>query len=99
MEEKRQHPRRVVDLSAGIRRSGGQLVSARIVDLSFGGLYAETNAAFAFGDEVVVLLSLPGLGETEIPATVRWTKPSGVGLQFGLLGVRVTHALGEALRE
>lgn len=98
VEDKRQHPRKSVDLPATIRRANGETVAARIVDLSFGGLFAETTGAFAFGDEVTLVFSLPGVGDAEIPATIRWTKPTGVGAQFGLLGARHTHALGEALK-
>ncbi|MCC6648810.1 MAG: PilZ domain-containing protein [Polyangiaceae bacterium] len=94
MVDKRQHPRSPVTLDASVRRSTGEAHEARVVDLSFGGAFVEIAAPFAFGDEVTLSLELPELGRSELPATVRWTKPGGVGLQFGLLGARVTHALG-----
>ena len=33
-----------------------------------------------------------------LPAIVRWTSPVGMGVQFGLLGVRETHAITEIVR-
>ncbi len=31
--------------------------------------------------------------EAEIEAIVRWCKPTGMGVQFGVMGARETHAL------
>ncbi len=92
--EQRRHPRSLVALDARLLRAGLEPTEARVVDLSFGGAFVELAAPLAFGDELTLSLVLPDVGRVELPATVRWTKPSGVGVQFGLLGARVTHALG-----
>ena len=39
-------------------------------------------------------MRLPGLkDEVAIDAVVRWAKPAGMGVQFGRMGARETHAL------
>lgn len=94
MVDKRQHTRSPVALDARVLRAGAAPLDARVVDLSFGGAFIEVAAAFAFGDALTLSLELPDVGRVELPATARWVKPGGVGVQFGLLGARVTHALG-----
>jgi hypothetical protein len=37
-------------------------------------------------------------GVIELDAVVRWNHSGGMGLQFGLLGARETHAIGEMTR-
>jgi hypothetical protein len=61
-----------------------------IVDLSVGGVFIE---APSFGARVVIHADLPGAPKLELDAVVRWTKPDGFGVQFGLLGAVETHAL------
>jgi hypothetical protein len=34
-----------------------------------------------------------------MPGIVRWNKPGGIGLQFGLLGAKETHLLAELMRQ
>lgn len=60
-----------------------------------GGMFIETADPAAFGAAVRLFVTWPGLrGETEIRATVRWTKRGeGMGVQFGVMGARETHAL------
>ena len=38
-------------------------------------------------------------GLDQIPGVVRWTRPDGMGVQFGLLGARETHAITELTKE
>ena len=41
---------------------------------------------------------LPGMKvETRVAGIVRWTKPEGLGIQFGAMGARETYALTELL--
>jgi type IV pilus assembly protein PilZ len=47
----------------------------------------------SFGEELEIELDLPDLGPTRLPAIVRWLRPEGFGVQFGLLGAKHTHAL------
>jgi type IV pilus assembly protein PilZ len=69
-------------------------------DISVGGMFIETTAPAPFGAEVVVTTPLPGnRGEFSLPGVVRWTKPNGMGVQFGLLGARETHVITEITRK
>jgi Tfp pilus assembly protein PilZ len=69
-------------------------------DISLGGLFIVTANPAAFGAEVTVTVTLPG-SETilSLPGIVRWTRADGMGVQFGLIGVRETHAIIELQRE
>jgi len=60
-------------------------------------MFINTPAPLAFGTEIVVHLTLPGHRiPLAMPAVVRWSRVGqGMGLQFGLLGARETHAITE----
>jgi hypothetical protein len=65
-------------------------------DVSLGGVFIETPWPASFGQEVMVTLSRPGTaGLVHVPGTVRWTGQNGMGVQFGPLGARETHAIVE----
>jgi hypothetical protein len=36
--------------------------------------------------------------DLKLPGTVRWAKPGGLGIQFGLLGARETHSIAQLLK-
>lgn len=105
MPDHRQHPRKSLHLTAGWALPGRPRSDAFCRDVSLGGCFLETTAAMPpFGASVVVFLDLPGLLDEEgqptpavVASTVRWTTPQGMGVQFGPMGVRETHALVEAL--
>ena len=66
------------------------------ITVSIGGAFMSTTGQFAYGDSVIVHVHLPGLdAEIAIPCTVRWMMKDGCGVQFGVMGVRETHALVE----
>jgi PilZ domain len=96
--ELRRYQRASIDLvlefavKGSAERTGGH---AR--DISVGGMYVETEQPAGFGANVEVYLQLPGQRATStLPAVVRWTRAGeGMGLQFGLLGARETHAITE----
>jgi type IV pilus assembly protein PilZ len=100
MVEQRRSHRSPLDAIVKVQRKGAEdAVSGHARDVSVGGMFVETEAPFAFGADVVVHLSLPGYkDELLLPAVVRWTRRDGMGLQFGLLGARETHALTEIVR-
>jgi CheY-like chemotaxis protein len=62
-------------------------------DVSVGGMFVETREAVPFGARVVVRIRLRDEPMLKMPATVRWVSVDGVGVQFGLLGARETHAI------
>jgi type IV pilus assembly protein PilZ len=59
-------------------------------------MYVQTATPLPFGSEVVVHVVLPGQkAPMVLPAVVRWARTEGMGLQFGLIGARDTHAITE----
>lgn len=98
MIENRKHPRKVIDLDVAFQVAGGPRVEAKSHDVSLGGMFIETTEALHYGASIRVFVRLPGMkAETQIDATVRWRKPDGVGVQFGMMGARETHALTQLL--
>ncbi len=93
MQEKRKHARTPVDLAVSFDVSGGPAASGRCVDLSLGGAFITTSAPAAFGATVRLSLAVSTDETIVIDATVRWQKSDGMGVQFGLMGARETHAL------
>jgi type IV pilus assembly protein PilZ len=74
-------------------------VQGRSKDISLGGMFVETETPAAFGAEVVIFVALPSdPNQLRLPGIVRWTRPSGMGVQFGLLGARETHLITEVVR-
>jgi Tfp pilus assembly protein PilZ len=69
------------------------------VDISLGGMFIASEAPAPFGAEIVVHITLDeGTEELVLPAIVRWTRPDGMGVQFGLLGARETFAITDIVR-
>lgn len=94
MEEKRVHRRVPVNVDVVCQTLDGTSVSGVAKDISVGGMFVESEAVPSFGAQLTIRLTLPGTrGPVELPGVVRWTKPGGFGVQFGLLGARETHAI------
>ncbi len=70
----------------------GQRVTGVARDIGLGGMFIEAIQVPAYGSQLTVVL--PG-GGLKLPATVRWASGNGMGVQFGLLGARETHAVAE----
>lgn len=74
--------------------------SGHAKDISIGGMFVETPTPLGFSKELTVYLMLPGQkAPFALPAVVRWTRPDGMGIQFGNLGARETFAITEVTRE
>ena len=98
MSENRQHPRKVVQTEVAFQVGEGPRIEARCHDISIGGMFIETDQPASYGAKLRVFVRLPGLKhETVIDSTVRWSKPTGMGVQFGVMGARETHALTELI--
>lgn len=98
MAESRKHPRRAVHPPIAFQVGDGPRIDATCADVSLGGMFVETQSPAPFGSELTVFISLPGLkGEAVVRAVVRWTKPTGMGVQFGTMGARETYALTRLL--
>ncbi len=94
MQEKRRHPRVTVSIPVVCEIPDKPPLSAVVTDLSVGGLSIQAEwAAPAFGTQLTIVGDFPGAPGVRLPAVVRWTKPGGFGVQFGLLGARETHLL------
>jgi Tfp pilus assembly protein PilZ len=93
--ENRQHPRKAVELPVAFQVGEEGIVEAWCTDIGVGGMYVETTTPAPYGAELVVYLELPGMKEdAALKATVRWVKKGqGMGLQFGVMGVRETHGI------
>ncbi|HEX6273257.1 MAG TPA: PilZ domain-containing protein [Polyangiaceae bacterium] len=100
MEEKRSHPRVPIKATFTCEPKSGPSFQARCTDVSVGGMYLESATSPAFGTELTIVGTLPGAKkDLRLPAIVRWTKPGGFGVQFGLLGALETHVLSELMKE
>jgi len=97
VEEKRVHPRVQIELDVTCEIADRAAISGRTSDVSFGGMYIETNETLSFGTKITIMASFPE-GVLKLPGVVRWSKPGGFGVQFGLIGARETHAIEQLLR-
>lgn len=96
--DNRKHPRTQVTAPVTIKVGDGQWVTAESHDISLGGMFVQTIATAPYGARLVVRMRLPGLKqEVEIEAIVRWSKSTGMGVQFGRMGARETHALTQLI--
>jgi type IV pilus assembly protein PilZ len=94
VSEHRQHPRKNLTSPVAFQTGAGPRIEATCQDVSLGGMYIETSEPLAYGTKLRVFLWLPGLRhEAQIEGIVRWWKPTGMGVQFGVMGARETHAL------
>lgn len=96
LREKREHTRAIFD--ALVTFSGEASGEAHACDISVGGMFMSLGPgqpAPRVGAQVTLHFHLPGLDQVEIPGYVRWIKDEGFGVQFGLLGPRITHAIGK----
>jgi type IV pilus assembly protein PilZ len=92
--EKRVHTRVELGVDVIVEPEGGVPFVCFARDVSLGGMFIESDAGLPFGVVVTVVLDLPQFTRPlRLPAVVRWTNPTGFGLQFGLLGARDTHAI------
>jgi type IV pilus assembly protein PilZ len=96
--ELRRYQRALIDVPVEFVAKGAQeRLGGRAKDISLGGMYVLTDTPLPFGAELVLHLTLPGQrAPFALPAVVRWSRTGdGMGVQFGLLGARETHAITE----
>lgn len=101
MVELRRHARVPFEGSVEFgRKGGGDRLAGQCKDVSLGGMYLQTPNPLPFGAELLLHVTFPGASAPfTIPAVVRWTRPGqGMGVQFGLIGARETHAITELMR-
>ena len=94
VDEQRKHPRVSVSVSVTCELPDGSSVYGTAADLSMGGMFVESTDMPPFGSKLKIECMLPGAAAPlRFDGIVRWAKPGGFGVQFGLLGARETHAL------
>lgn len=99
MQDKRAHSRIPLNLDVTCETAEGVTIEGRVKDISVGGMFVESTAAVSFGTNVSIVLRLPTAKTAlRLPGVIRWQKPGGFGIQFGLLGARETHALSELFK-
>lgn len=102
MVELRRHQRAPLDVALEFVAKGStERASGRARDISVGGMFVVTDTPLPFGADLVVHLTLPGQRSPfALPGVVRWSKNGeGMGVQFGLVGARETHAITELTKE
>jgi hypothetical protein len=99
LTDKRLHPRVPIDVTFTCERAGGESFSVHAKDISIGGMYLDSGEQPSFGTQVTMVGRLPGAKkDLRLPAVVRWVKPGGFGVQFGLLGALETHLISELMK-
>ncbi|HKY36060.1 MAG TPA: PilZ domain-containing protein [Polyangiaceae bacterium] len=99
VQDKRSHPRVPLNTEITCEVSGGASIGGRAKDISIGGMFIDSEAQVAFGMQVTIVLRLPNTqADARLPGVIRWIKPGGFGVQFGLLGARDTHAISELFK-
>jgi hypothetical protein len=99
VQDKRTHPRVPLHADVTCEVSGGPSISGRAKDISIGGMFIESEGQAVFGMQVTIVLRLPNTqADMRLPGVIRWIKPGGFGVQFGLLGARDTHAISELFK-
>jgi hypothetical protein len=69
------------------------------VNLSLGGMLIETDRRFPLGTALLLRFRLPALeNDTEVQTTVRWSKGSNHGVQFGSMRARDVWGLNKLFK-
>jgi hypothetical protein len=96
---RRKSERKPIALSVEVRDASGAVHRGRTANLSIGGAFIVTPSPAPYGAVVTLVLTVPGHSSgAVIDATVRWLDSSGMGVQFGPMGAKLTNALIELLR-
>lgn len=99
MEDKRVHPRVIVNTPVSCEVRGGVALTGLAKDISIGGMFFESPEVIPFGTEVTIVGRFAGTkADIRLPGVVRWAKPDGFGVQFGSLGARETHAISQLMK-
>jgi len=99
LQDKRVHQRVPVNVSMACEYEDGLQFDAFAKDISVGGMFLEAEEQPSFGTQLTIVGLLPGAKKAvRLPAVVRWVKPGGFGVQFGLLGAVETHVISELMR-
>jgi type IV pilus assembly protein PilZ len=98
VKEQRGHTRVPIAVPVTCKRADGSSFEGKSRDISLGGMFVEASHALPFNTELNIECELAPKGRVSLPAVVRWSKPDGFGVQFGLLGARETHLITQLTR-
>ena len=94
MGENRHHFRKETNRPVIFVLRGGDRRSGICRNISLGGLLVETTEPAPFGADITIYIELDDVvGRAALPGVVRWTTSTTMGIQLGLFGVRITHAI------
>ena len=102
MVELRRYQRAPIDIAVEFAAKGStERLPGHAKDISVGGMFVQTDAPLPFGADLVVHVTLPRQKSAfALPGVVRWSRNGeGMGVQFGLVGARETHAITELTKE
>ena len=99
MTEQRKHHRVPVHLGVTCIASDGEAIEGSVKDISFGGMFVESEKQPAFASTVTLVLKGVATRELRLPGVVRWSERRGFGVQFGLLGAYATHAIVDLVKK
>ncbi|RLB55692.1 MAG: PilZ domain-containing protein [Deltaproteobacteria bacterium] len=97
-QARRVHERFEVELDVTVLH-GERELTGKTINVSLGGMFIAFEESLPFGTPVKVRVTLPALKEaSDLPATVRWVTPDGIGVQFGPLRAKETWAMNELVK-
>jgi hypothetical protein len=95
--ERRKYERTRLQESVVVLDESGESLLGEASDISIGGMFIQGVTA-PLASCVVVYLRFTGDDwAIALPGIVRWVRGQGVGVHFGQLGARETHAITEAI--
>ena len=93
-EESRRYVRGQTNQPVWFAVDDGPKRSGTCRNISLEGALVDTPGPAPFGASVTLFIQLPGIeGTTTLSGVVRWVRPDSMGIQLGLYGARVTHAI------
>ena len=84
-----------MEIIVEIELADGRRAPGVAQDIGMGGMFVEAAEVEPYGSELTVLVPHAG-SSLRLPATVRWCTDRGMGVQFGLIGARETHAIARS---
>ncbi len=95
--ERRKHLRSPVGLKVLFQVEGGAPQEGNCQDISFGGMFLSCSPKPPFNAKIELHVDVEQEVGLALSGVVRWTAPDGVGVQFGLMGVRETRVISELI--
>lgn len=99
MAEQRKHHRVPVSFKVTCVQDDATSFDGLAGDLSVGGLFVESERLVPFGTPLTIVATGLAARELRLPSIVRWAKPRGFGVQFGLLGAYATHVIVDLVKK